>query len=281
MLRLKPWQQAAYQIGLALVALFVIVPIWEMFYLAFDGGVIGWPTTFRLWPQHFTLDVFRQMWGHPAQSLSFLGALRNSLLVAGGAALLSVGLGASMAYAFARFRFPGRQAGLFGLLLGTMLPPVALMTPLYILLTALHLRNTQLALVIVYTSFSMPFCIWNMRAAFQAVPRELEESAFLDGAGPLRTFGWITLPLALPAMAVAALIAFLIAYSEFAMGWLFVQKSTDVTLAMAISGMLTSGDPAWSRLAAVAVMMSAPVVVIFVVLQKYVLSGLLIGAPSD
>ena len=224
MRKLKPWQQAASQVGLALVALFVLVPVWEVFYLAFDGGVIGWPTSFRLWPQHFTLEVFGQMWVRPAQSLSFLGALKNSLAVSGGAALLSVGLGASMAYAFARFRFPGRGAGLFGLLLGTMLPPVALMTPLYILLAALHLRTTLLALTIVYTSFSMPFCVWNMRAAFQAVPRELEESACLDGAGPLRTFGSITLPLALPAIAVAGLIAFLIAYSEFAMGWLFVAE---------------------------------------------------------
>jgi arabinogalactan oligomer/maltooligosaccharide transport system permease protein len=186
-----------------------------------------------------------------------------------------------MANGFARFRFPGRGAGLFGLLLGTMLPPVALMTPLYILLTALHLRTTLLALVIVYTAFAMPFCIWNMRAAFQAVPRELEESAFLDGAGPLQTFARITLPLALPAMAVAGLIAFLIAYSEFAMGWLFVQKSNDVTLAMAVSGMLAGNNLSWSRLAALSMLMSAPVVVIFVVLQKYVLSGLLIGEPGD
>ncbi len=281
MLKLRPWQQVLCQIGLGLVALFVIVPVWEMMYLAFDGGVIGWPTSFRLWPQHFTLDVFGQMWARPAQVLSFLGALKNSLVVAGSAALLSVGLGASMAYAFARFRFPGRSAGLFGLLLGTMLPPVALMTPLYVLLTALHLRATLLALVIVYTSFAMPFCIWNMRAAFQAVPRELEESAFLDGAGPLRSFGAITLPLALPSIAVAALIAFLIAYSEFAMGWLFVQKGSEVTLAMAVSGILSSGNTSWSRLAALSVLMSAPVVAIFVVLQKYVLSGLLIGAPGD
>ncbi len=281
MLKLRPWQQVLCQIGLGLVALFVIVPVWEMMYLAFDGGVIGWPTSFRLWPQHFTLDVFGQMWARPAQVLSFLGALKNSLVVAGSAALLSVGLGASMAYAFARFRFPGRGAGLFGLLLGTMLPPVALMTPLYVLLTALHLRATLLALVIVYTSFAMPFCIWNMRAAFQAVPRELEESAFLDGAGPLRSFGAITLPLALPSIAVAALIAFLIAYSEFAMGWLFVQKGSEVTLAMAVSGILSSGNTSWSRLAALSVLMSAPVVAIFVVLQKYVLSGLLIGAPGD
>ena len=281
MRKLAWWQQAAAQAALALVALFVVVPVWEMFYLAFDGGIIGWPKSFRLWPEQPTLAVFAETWVRPAQTLSFLGALKNSLVVSGSAALLSVGLGASAAYAFARLRFPGRQAGLFGLLLGTLLPPVALMTPLYILLTALHLRATLLALVVVYTSFAMPFCIWNMRAAFQAVPRELEESAFLDGAGPFTAFTAITLPLALPALAVAGLIAFLLAYSEFAMGWLFVQKSSEVTVAMAIAGFLNSGDGSWSRLAALSVLMSAPVVVVFLVLQKYVLNGLLIGAPSD
>ncbi len=281
MSKLRPWQQVAYQLGLALVALFVLAPIWELVYLAFDGGVKGWPTTFRLWPEHFTLSVFQQMWTHPAQSLTFLGALRNSLVVSVGAALLSMAGGASLAYGFARFRFPGREAGLFGLLLGTLLPPVALMTPLYILLKAFHLPSTLLSLVIVYTSFSMPFCIWNMRAAFQAVPPELEESAFLDGANHLQAFAWISLPLALPAMAVAALIAFLIAYSEFAMGWLFVQKSDDVTLAMAISGILNGNNLSWSWLAALSVLMSAPVVVVFLILQKYLLGGLLIGMPND
>ena len=176
------WQQTGYQLGLAAIALFVLVPLWGLVYLAFDGGVHGWPTDFRIWPGQFTLTVFRDVWERPAQSLSFLGLLKNSLLVAGGAALLSVVLGTSMAYAFARYRFPGRRSGLFALLVGALLPPVALMAPLYILLSTIHLRTSLFGLTIVYTSFAMPFCIWNMRAAFQSVPKELEESAFLDGA---------------------------------------------------------------------------------------------------
>jgi arabinogalactan oligomer/maltooligosaccharide transport system permease protein len=217
------------------------------------------------------------MWERPAQTLSFLGTLRNSLIVSGGAATLSVALGASMAYAFARFRFPGWRVGLFGLLVGALLPPVALMTPLYMLLTAVGLRTTLLGLMIVYTSFSMPFCIWNMRAAFQAVPKDLEESAFLDGATHWVAFWRLTLPLALPSLAVAAIIAFLIGYSEFALGWLFVETSHNVTLAMAISGMLRSGFFSWSNLAALAIFMTVPVVVLFLTLQRYLLSGLFIG----
>ncbi len=277
-MRKLSWRwQAVYQSGFAAVALFVLAPLWGLVYLAVDGGVKGWPVEFRLWPERPTSAVFVEMWHKSAQTLSFLGLLKNSLLVAGGAAVLSVAFGASMAYAFARFRFPGRRAGLFGLLVGTLLPPVALMTPLYVLLTALGLRTTLQGLAIVYTAFSMPFCIWNMRAGFQSVSKELEESAFLDGATYLDAFWRITLPLALPSIAIAALIAFLLGYSEFAIGWLFVANGKNVTLGMALAGMLTSSMGSWSRMAALALMMSAPVVVIFLVLQEYLLNGLLIG----
>jgi arabinogalactan oligomer/maltooligosaccharide transport system permease protein len=273
-------RQIATHILLALVALFVLLPIWGMLRLAFDAALKGAPLAFRIWPETFSLVAFQKAWDAPSQALSFLGLLRNSLIVAGGAALISVVLGASMAYAFARFRFPGRRAGLFGLLLGVLLPQVALMTPLYILLTMLGLRASLLGLMIVYTAFAMPFCIWNMRASFQAVPNELEEAAFLEGATPLVAFWRITLRLALPSIAVAALMAFLIGYTEFAIGWLFVESGNNVTLAMAVSGMMGVSVP-WSNLSALAVLMSLPVVLIFLVLQRYLMRGLLIGRVDE
>jgi arabinogalactan oligomer/maltooligosaccharide transport system permease protein len=150
------------------------------------------------------------------------------------------------------------------------------MTPLYVLLTILGVRATLFGLMIVYTAFAMPFCIWNMRAAFQAVPKELEEAAFLEGASSAVAFLRVTLPLALPSIAVAGLMAFLIGYTEFAIGWLFVEKGENVTLAMAVSGMLGHGVP-WSHVAALAILMSLPVVLIFLLLQRYLMRGLLIG----
>lgn len=264
-------------LALVLVALFVLFPIWEMVYLAFDGGIYGTPTSFRLFPIKPTLSIFSEMWKAAGQNITFLLALRNSMVVSLGAALLSVVLGASMAYAFARFRFPGRKAGLFGLLVGTLLPPVALMTPLFLLVRTLNIQSTLLALTIVYTSFAMPFAVWNMRAAFQAVPKELEEAAFLDGAGNLTTFWYIDFPLALPAIGIAAIFAFLIGYSEFAMGWMFVTRSNEVTLAMTISGILIQGSRQWSMMAAISVLMSIPVVVVFIVLQKAFLQRMLFG----
>lgn len=270
-------QQLLIQLCLLLIALFVLLPIWGLFRLATDGSLKSVPTEFRLIPKEFTLSVFASVWKTPSQSLSFLGLLKNSLFAAGGAAIASVVLGATMAYAFARFRFWGRKVGLFALLVGTLLPPVALMTPLFILLGALKIRTTLLGLILVYTSFSMPFCIWNMRAAFQGVAKDLEEAAQLDGAGNFTTFVQITLPLALPSISVAALVAFLAGYSEFAIGWLFVGTSKTVTLAMALWGILSYGSVPWSQLAALAILMSLPVVLIFVFLQKYLIDKLMLG----
>jgi arabinogalactan oligomer/maltooligosaccharide transport system permease protein len=282
MRRTTPAAAFLQYVALTAVALFVLIPIWGLAYMAFDGAITGLTFEFRVWPEQPTLDVFRQVWMKPAQSLNALGLLRNSLIVSGGAALFSVAFGAGMAYAFARFRFSGRQHGLFALLVAAFLPPVALMTPLYILLSQLGIRSSLFGLTVVYTAFAMPFCVWSMRAAFQSVPRELEESAFLDGATFWTTFWRITLPLALPAIGVAALIAFLIGYSEFALGWLFVESSANVTLAMAVSALLgEAGRTPISHLAAMALLMSVPVVVVFILLQRYLLDGLLLGAPGD
>ena len=281
MRKVSLWQQMAYQFVFALIALFVLAPLGGMAQMAFDASIKGWPIDFRIVPKEFTVAVFQQAWDKPAQSRSFLGLLQNSFIASGGAMVLSVILGTSMAYAFARFRFPGRRVGLFALLFGTLLPPVALMTPLFLLLSALGVRTTLFGLVIVYTALAMPFCIWNMRAAFQAVPKELEDAAFLDGADVWAAFWNVTLPLALPSIAVAALVAFLAGYSEFAMAWLFIDNSENVTLAMAISGMIGQTGASWNLLAALSLLMALPVVIVFLVLQRYLLDRLLIGSVGD
>lgn len=275
--RLSILNQILSQLAFILVAVFVLLPLWGMLRLALDGTLKAAPTDFRLWPAQPTLDIFIQMWKTPSQSLSFLGLLRNSLIISGGAALASIATGASAAYAFARFRFRGRQFGLFAILVGAFLPIVALMTPLYILLEVLHLRSSMAGLILVYTAFNLPFSIWNMRIAFQAIPIELEEAAFLDGATPWQAFLLVTLPNALPSIGVAALVAFLVGYSEFAIGWLFIEKSANATLAIALWGVRSLGAVPWSQLAALALMMSLPVIMIFLILQRAIFDRLTFG----
>jgi arabinogalactan oligomer/maltooligosaccharide transport system permease protein len=278
-------RQLVTQLALAVVGFFVILPIWGVVRLAFDSSLIGRPTEFRLLPKVWSFDAFLKVLDQPYQSVDFEILLKNSLLVSFGAALVAILLGMSLAYAFARFRFPARQAGLFVILLTAVLPPVAFMTPLYILLSLLKIRTTLMALVTVYAAFAMPFCIWNMRAAFQTVPKEIEEAAFLDGANHFTSFTFITLPLALPSVAVAGLIAFLMAYSEFTLGWLFVDKADNVTLAMSIYAIVQSqysgGAQPWSYLGSLAIIMSIPVVVIFLIFQRTLLDRMLFGSMGD
>jgi ABC-type glycerol-3-phosphate transport system permease component len=277
-MRRSKWiYQVAYQAALALLLIFVLVPLLNLFRIAFDGTIKLAPMDFRLWPKEFTLDTLLRVWQHPSQDLSMWDLLRNSLIVSGGSALLSAALGLSMAYAFARMRFSGQRMGLFGLLLGSLMPPVALMTPLYVLLTLLGIRTTLFGLMLVYTAFAMPFCVWSMRSTFQAVPRELEEAAFLDGAGMFKTFWLIDLPLALPSITVAVLVAFLTGYTEFALGWLFVESSQNVTIAMALSGMVNYSGAIWGSLSALVILMGLPVVLIFLFLHRYLVKGLLMG----
>lgn len=275
-------QQAFSQLALILIGLFVMIPIWSIARLAFDESLKSRPVEFRLLPKDIGFAPMVKVLDRPYQSVTFSNLLKNSLMVSSSAALAAIIFGISLAYAFARFRFPGRKLGLFLLLLTAMLPPIAFTTPLYVVLSILKIRTTLLALAITYAIFAMPFCVWNMRAAFQAIPKELEEAAYLDGASNFRTFLNISLPLAVPSIAVSALIAFLMGYSEFAIGWLFVDRSENVTLAMSIYSILASGSAQpWSQIGSLALIMSVPVVVIFIVLQRTLLEQMLFGNTGE
>src|SRR5512145_1930374 len=141
-------RQVGSQILLVVIGVYVVLPIWGMIRLAFDGSLLARPTEFRWLPKVFSLDAFFKVLDKPYQSVNFSTLLGNSLTVSFGAALIAILLGASLAYAFARFRFPGRQPGLFLLLLTALLPPIAFTTPLYIVLSILKIRTTLLGLTI-------------------------------------------------------------------------------------------------------------------------------------
>lgn len=264
-------------LALTVMALFVLVPMWGLLVVALEGRIGLFPTESRLWPAEPTLETFSLAWSEPSNNQTFLLLLRNSVVVSGGAALVALVFGVSMAYAFARFRFPGRDRGATAILLGALLPPIALLTPLYVLLSAIGIRQTLLGLGVVYAAFSMPLAVWLMRGAFRTLEREVEESAYLDGASAFRTFRSIGLPLVLPSILTAALAAFLLGYSEFAFGWLFVSKASDVTLAMATSASFAGFSRAFGLVAALALMMAVPVVAVFLVLQRLLLRDVTLG----
>lgn len=285
-------RQLVTQIGLLLVGLFVLVPVILLVVLATDGSIRGFPREVRLLPAEPTLDRFVEAWNRPLYGIDFAGLLRNSLFVAGGSALAAVVLGASMAYAFARMRFLGARTGSSLVLLAAFLPPIAIALPMFVLfvglenlvpaLKAIEFRGTTVALAVLYAAFAMPLCMWLMRSAFRGVPYELEEAAALEGAGRFATFRLIILPIAIPSILVAALVAFLLGYTEFALAWLFARSEANMTLAMVLASAQSGFDSAnWGLMAAHAVLMTVPVVAVFLVLQRALLTASLAAAAEE
>lgn len=273
--------QIASQLTLALAGAFVLLPVLWMLRLAFEGGIGGRPDDAALIPQVFTLDNMLRAASEPRADISFLRLLANSLAVALGTSLTAAAFGASAAYAFARYRFPGRRAGLFACLVLATLPPAALATPFFIYLNGLGIRQSLLGLVLVYSAVAVPFAIWTIRNAVQGVGRDLEEAAMLEGAGPWRVYSRVTLPLIGPSVGAAAFIAFMIAWSEYALAWALISEPQLVTLSMALYGMRGASQVSWGLLSATALLVALPVLAIFYGLGRYVLDGLTFGTTRS
>jgi arabinogalactan oligomer / maltooligosaccharide transport system permease protein len=195
-------------------------------------------------------------------------------------------LAVSAAYAFSRFHFPGRKWGLFAFIAVLMLPQVATLAPLFVLLSNIKLfggeslRTTLLGVGVAYLSGALPFAIWNLRGYIDTIPREVEESALIDGAGPNRAFIDVVLPLVLPAIAITVLFGFMAAWTEFVLAWTFLTDPKRFTLAMGLSSMVGqySSNTPWSDFAAMSILITLPIVILFFFLQRWIVSGLAVGA---
>jgi multiple sugar transport system permease protein len=269
--------QVIAQLLLALAGAFVLAPILWMLGLAFDGGIGGRPDDASLTPRVFTLEHVLRAATEPLPGTPFSLLLFNSLVVSLGTALIAVAFGASAGYAFARYRFPGRRLGLFAALVLAALPPAALATPLLIYLNGLGIKHSHLSMIMVYSAVAVPFAIWTIRNAMRGVPRDLEDAAVLEGAGPWAVFARVALPLAGPSVAAAGMIAFLIAWSEYAVATALISDSRLVTLSVALFGMASLSEASWQLMCATALLVSLPALAIFYGLKRYVLDALTFG----
>jgi len=207
----------------------------------------------------------------------FLRQLGNSLIVSLGTALVAVVVATPAAYALARFRFVGARSGVKALLATQMFPAVASAVPLYLLLDALHLLDSITGLVLVYASTAVPFAIFQLRGAFLAIPVDIEEAAMVDGATRARAFWLVVLPAARPALAVTALFAFMSAWNEFILAATLLSRKSAYTLPVVIQSYVQEQTTAWGPFAAGAILVSAPVMALFYVAQKELVSGLTQG----
>ncbi len=204
--------------------------------------------------------------------------LLNSLIVAAVTTVVGILLACTAGYAFSRFRFPGRRAGLMSFLVSQMFPGTLMLIPLYVILDRMGLLNDLLGLVLVYSTTSIPFCVWMLKGYFDTIPQSLEESARIDGASPFTIFWRIVLPLARPAIAVTALFSFMTAWNEFILATTFMSVETSYTLPVALRHYVGEHSTEWGYFAAGAIIVSVPVMGLFFALQKYLVGGLTAGA---
>jgi arabinogalactan oligomer/maltooligosaccharide transport system permease protein len=208
----------------------------------------------------------------------FAHQLFNSILVAGVTTVIGVGLATTAAYAFSRFRFPGRQTGLGLFLLTQMFPGVVMMIPLYILMEKLSLLDSLTGIALVYSTTALPFCVWMLKGYFDTIPKELEEAATMDGMSQFAIFRKIILPLAKPGIVVTALFSFMTAWNEFILAATFLSSPTQFTLPVALQQLVGDYSTDWGLFAAGAIVVSLPVMALFFALQKHLVGGLAAGS---
>ncbi len=268
--------------ALALLLLVIVLfPVLWIVSMALDPRDVARPSS--LIPPGASLQAFLKIFNKPSQNpVTFAELVRNSALLAVGVSVFTVLIGTTAAYAFSRFRFPGRQAGMVGFIIVLMLPTVATVTALFVMLNIVlgpTLRNSIFGVGVAMVASSLPFAIWNMKGFIDTIPKELEEAAAIDGASPNETFFRIMLPLALPGLAVTALLGFMAGWQEFVLSWQFISNPKWFTLSMALYGMQGqyAANTPWSQFAAMSIVVSIPIIVVFFALQRYLVGGLTLG----
>jgi arabinogalactan oligomer/maltooligosaccharide transport system permease protein len=208
----------------------------------------------------------------------FLKWMMNSLYVSTVVTLTGVVLAATSGYAISRFEFRGKKVMLMSLLTTQMFPATMLMLPFFIVLSKLHLINKFLGLIIIYSSTALPFCIWQMKGYFDTVPKELEEAAKLDGCSSFQAFYKIILPMSTPALVITGLFSFMSSWSEYLVAAITLQDPDLYTLPLGLKSFQASLATQWGLYAAGALVVSIPVVVLFIMISKYLVTGLTVGS---
>ena len=208
----------------------------------------------------------------------FLVWVKNSLLVTLVVTIIGVALASTAGYAFSRFKFPGRKAGLLSLLVTQMFPATMLLLPLFIMISKLNLVNSFLGLIIMYSASALPFCIWLMKGYYDTIPASLEESAKIDGANKFFAFRKIILPLASPALVITALFSFMAAWNEYIVAAQVLWYEDMFTIPLGLKSLQGNMTTEWGMYASAALIISIPVIILFLVLSKWLVSGLTLGS---
>jgi arabinogalactan oligomer/maltooligosaccharide transport system permease protein len=260
----------------AVVLLFVgiaVYPIVQVFSISLRPEATLLSDSLAIIPDNATWDNYVQLF----RDRPFLTWMWNSLFVTVVVVLTGVALASTAGYAFSRYRFPGRRAGLLSLLITQMFPATMLLLPLYIMLAKLHLINNMLGLIVMYSSTALPFCVWQMKGYYDTIPVSLEEAARIDGLGRFGAFYRIILPLATPALVITALFSFMAAWTEYVVAAQVLYYEELFTLPIGLKMFQSNMSTEWGLYAAGALVVSIPAVLLYLLLSRWLIGGLTLG----
>lgn len=260
--------------ALLLTAIIAIVPVLRVFSVSVRPNNQLLNRELDLLPEGATLASY----GHVLFETDFPQWLFNSLIITVGTSLVGLIFAATSAYGFSRFKFPGRGVGLTALLATQLIPATMLLVPILILAIQLDLVGTYRGLVIAYAITSVPFSIWILKGYYDTVPIELEEAARIDGCSQLEAFVRVLLPLSTPALAIVFLFNFLAAWNEFVLARVLIGSSTELfTWPLGILRFQAQFQTQWGDLAAASVLVSIPIVALFLYSSKWLINGVTLG----
>jgi len=264
-----------FNLGVWSVVLVVVAPLLWMILTSIKPQSELFAIPPAVWPNEITFEHYRRL----LTETPFLTYLKNSAILAVGTTTLVIVIATMGAHSLVRFKYPGREK-LAGLILFTyLLPSVVLVIPLYFLMINLQIANTLFSLVIAYTTFALPYAMWLLRSFMAAIPEDLEAAAMIDGASRIGAFVDVILPQALPGIISTALFTAILAWNEYLFALVLVSDDAVRPLTTGVMNMLvTSFNIEWSLLMAASVMMSVPLLIVFVFLQKYLTQGFGAGA---
>lgn len=228
-------------------------------------------------PEHPTMLSYIRLW----KEYPFLTYFKNSLIISIGAVVVSVMFSCLTGYGVTRFRFKGKESFLSFILMTQMFPSIMLLIPYYKVLDLYGLKDSLVGMMCVYISFTIPFCSWMMVGFFRTIPLELDEAAIIDGCSRWKAFYKITLPMTLPGISSSAIYAFITAWNEYMFAQVLIISPELKTLPLGIAELNGFYKILWNDLMAASMIASLPLIILFVFLQKYFISGLTAGAVKQ
>ncbi|HEX9658205.1 MAG TPA: sugar ABC transporter permease [Bacteroidota bacterium] len=259
---------------LTIFACIAVYPILQVFTISLRPADRLLSTSLEIIPDNATFSAYVELF----TQRPFLTWMFNSLFVSLVVTFTGVVLASTTGYAFSRFRFVGKKAGMLGLLTTQMFPATMLLLPLYIMLIKLGLINTYFGVIIIYTATALPFTIWTMKGYYDTIPFSLEEAARIDGCNQFQAFYRVILPLATPALVITALFAFMTAWAEYLVARQILQDSGLWTLPLGLKSFESNMTTEWGLYGAASLIVAIPVVILFLALSKYLVSGLTLGS---